>query len=87
MSEILTEHMRLALVLRRAIGTGAADSFIVNDAREMILAARRLAAGGDESAILRRIALLMQSYGIRPLAIRGTVVLSLPGGEQWEVRQ
>jgi hypothetical protein len=85
MSEILTDHMRLALVLRRAIGTGAADSFIVNDARELILASRRLAAGGDGPAIMRRVGTLMQSYGLKPLEVRGRIILPLPGGVAWEV--
>jgi hypothetical protein len=85
MSEILTDHMRLALVLRRAIGTGAADSFIVNDARELILASRRLAAGGDGPAIMRRVATVLQAYDIRPMDIRGRIILPLKGGISWEV--
>ncbi len=85
MSDILTDHMRLALVLRRAIGTGAADTFIVNDARELILAGRRLAAGGDGPAIMRRVGTLMQAYDIRPMDIRGRIILPLKGGISWEV--
>jgi hypothetical protein len=84
-SEIHTDHMRLASVLRRAIGPGPTDDYIASDAKELILAARRLASGGDEPAIMRRIASVLRSYGIRPLAIRGAIVLPISSGIDFTV--
>lgn len=85
MSEIIVDHLRLASVLRRAIGQGPTDDYVASDARELILAARRLATDGDEPAIMRRVGTVLQSYGIRPLAIRGRIILPLRGGVSWTV--
>ncbi len=77
MSEIIQDHMRLVLILRRAIGPASLDEPIIADAREMILAARRLASGGNSDAIIRRMRTIMQPYGLKPYDMRGAIVLPL----------
>lgn len=69
---IRTEYMRLALILRHRIGTGASDNAILMDAKELILASRKLAHvrhGQDQAhplLIMRRVADVLTTYDLVP---------------------
>lgn len=69
-SEIRTDYIRLALTLYRSRRYGAepVPEQVVVDVRELILANRKVrhAAPAEVSAILTRLAAILQPYGIRP---------------------
>jgi hypothetical protein len=84
--------MRLALVLSNA-GPAAHHDEIVADARELILANRRLSRthpdpSTDVDAIVRRITLITSRYGIRTETLfghAGVLSMRLPNGSRYRV--
>ena len=96
MLPIPTAYMRLALVLRDAmssdpLGDPAIEDEIVSDAKELILANRKLQRIGpcpEATEIMRRVDRILAPYGIRAECLYGglpTLVVNLANGTDYAV--
>lgn len=77
---IIMSHMRLALALREALSDADHDK-VVGDAKELILAARKIAGPArDVDAILDHLTDLLLPYSLRPVLFEGALALKSDNG-------